>query len=311
MKKTVKEIDQNKRCAVGVSFVDGSCIDLDILIKLVSAYNKYCNETKTGNIIKLLKQNDGTIVTEKIIEKNNTKDIKDIDNTKEKYKKYLIKEMTKRHKNIKQKDWVNEKFTKYLDKKIKDILIYNTFRPTGPNGKFEWLNTLNINHTMKQYENKYKEFKFFGAVPIDFNELNRYEIQNLDFSKFEAGGKYKIGIIFNLDEHYKSGSHWVGLYSDLKKGQIYYYDSYGIKPENRIKALIKKIALYLLKKKIKVIYESNKHRHQYKNSECGVYSINFILRMLKGDTFKDICIDKTSDDKINKCRNVYFNNTNI
>ena len=27
-----------------------------------------------------------------------------------------------------------------------------TFRPDGPNGKFEWLNTYNINDVMKQYE---------------------------------------------------------------------------------------------------------------------------------------------------------------
>ena len=43
-----------------------------------------------------------------------------------------------------------------------------------------------------------------------------------------------------------------------------------------------------IEKKIKTI-KFNQTRHQFKNSECGVYSINFILRLLKGETFEFIC----------------------
>jgi hypothetical protein len=50
----------------------------------------------------------------------------------------------------------------------------------------------------------------------------------------------------------------------------------------------------------------NKTRHQFKNSECGVYSVNFILRMLKGESFENICSNITSDDKVNECRKQYF-----
>ena len=50
----------------------------------------------------------------------------------------------------------------------------------------------------------------------------------------------------------------------------------------------------------------NDVRHQYKNSECGVYSVNFILRLLKGETFDEIINIPTNDDKINECRKVYF-----
>ena len=50
----------------------------------------------------------------------------------------------------------------------------------------------------------------------------------------------------------------------------------------------------------------NKVRHQFKNSECGVYSVNFILRILKGETFDYICNNITSDDQINECRKFYF-----
>jgi hypothetical protein len=50
----------------------------------------------------------------------------------------------------------------------------------------------------------------------------------------------------------------------------------------------------------------NKTRHQYKNSECGVYSVNFILRLLKGETFDHICNNITTDDAVNECRKKYY-----
>jgi len=50
----------------------------------------------------------------------------------------------------------------------------------------------------------------------------------------------------------------------------------------------------------------NKKRHQFKNSECGVYSMNFIIRLLNGETFKQVQDDIMKDDEMNSCRQVYF-----
>ena len=55
-----------------------------------------------------------------------------------------------------------------------------------------------------------------------------------------------------------------------------------------------------IEKKLKIEY--NRNRHQYKNSECGVYSLNFILRLLNGDSFEKITKNKVLDDEINDCR---------
>ena len=52
----------------------------------------------------------------------------------------------------------------------------------------------------------------------------------------------------------------------------------------------------------------NKIQHQFKNTECGVYSINFIIRLLGGETFDDIVNNITNDDKMNACRKTYFKN---
>ena len=52
--------------------------------------------------------------------------------------------------------------------------------------------------------------------------------------------------------------------------------------------------------------EYNHNRHQYKNSECGVYSLNFILRLLNGESFKNITENGLLDDAVNLCRDKYF-----
>ena len=39
-------------------------------------------------------------------------------------------------------------------------------------------------------------------------------------------GLRKLGIVINFDPHYKGGSHWVGMYMDINKGGIYFFDSY-------------------------------------------------------------------------------------
>jgi hypothetical protein len=38
--------------------------------------------------------------------------------------------------------------------------------------------------------------------------------------------------------------------------------------------------------------------------------MNFILRLLKGESFFDITNNITKDDDVNKCREVYFTNEN-
>ena len=143
---------------------------------------------------------------------------------------------------------------------------------------------------------------------IDFDDLPALGIKNLDVEKLYKEGKTKLGIVFNLDEHWKSGSHWTALYTDMKGGKIYYFDSYGSKPPERVRVLMRRLArFYQTGRGIRnPDADYNKMRHQYKNSECGVYSMNFILRMLRGTTLEEVNSIRISDEKINKCRRKYF-----
>ena len=278
--------EEDKVCAPDKMFEYGSCYTMRSLILLSEAYNK----ENPDNMIEL-------------------------DRTREtlhprKYKKYIVKQLKKRldSKCDSQLCWAKQSFMKNLARINKEEIEKYTFRPIAPEGRFEWLNTLNIDDVMKQYEKKYSDFEFLGTVPMDFDDLPVLGIKDHDFNKSIKNGKTKIGIVFNLDEHKKAGSHWVSMFADLKKGQVYYFDSYGTRPEQRVRTLLDRIKNFC-KTGLgisRVIVDHNRIRHQFKNSECGVYSINFIVRMLKGKTFEEICESRVPDEKINKCRLRYF-----
>jgi Ulp1 family protease len=115
-------------------------------------------------------------------------------------------------------------------------------------------------------------------------------------------GKTKIGAIFNLDPHYKGGSHWVGLFIDLDAHEISYFDSYGIAPPQQIARFMR--SLTLQDKALKL--QSNGRRFQYKGSECGVYSMIFVLSMLTGQKFRNFVKHPISDDDAQEFRKFLF-----
>lgn len=275
------------KCAPHLSFENGSCIPLNILLKLADAYNSHCNENNSNNYIKMF---DGLELLHA-----------------EEYKRYLLFELGKRFKGS-QHEWIKHKCSEFMSENDKDELEHNIFRPDGPQGKFEWLSTFDINFALAQYETKYEDFKFLGAVPIDFADLDNLPFKKLNFDDLYKNGKKRIGVVFNLDEHYKSGSHWVSLFADLEKGQVYFSDSFGIKPSTQIVQFIGRIEEYLKNERnfSDVDIKYNKTQHQRGNSECGVYSINFILRLLKGKTFEHLTRKRVTDEQVNKCRMIYF-----
>ena len=297
------------KCAPSKKFKEGSCFTLEQLKKISKAFNNSINSGISKNNKKYLKYS-------KI--QDNLINIKDD-------KKFLLRQLTDKLSNVcdNQLCWIRQSFVKKLQDQ--DILE-NTFRPKGPQGQFEWLSTTDIDKVMHQYEHKYNDFIFLGTTPVDFDDLEYLGIKDLPLDKLYKDGKTKLGMVINLDEHWQSGSHWVAFYADLKKNQIYFFDSNGTKPARRIKKLINRVGKWIKLKKFcpnnncsykdetfsggtkdkDIEIEYNRNRHQFGDSECGVYSMNFILRLLKGESFKNIINNITKDDKMNKCRDTYF-----
>ncbi len=303
------------KCAPSKNYSDSSCFSHEALKKIADNYNNKNDDKINLNISK----------------------------------SELVKELDKRLNNkcSDQICWLRLDIVKELNN---EDIINNTFRPKGPTKKYEWLSTTHINDVIEQYHNVHSNFIFLGAVPLDFEELPVLRINNINFDELINKGKTKIGLIINLDEHWKDGSHWVSLYTDLEKNQIYYFDSTGRNPPKKTRKFINRITKYIYSKKynkklplndvvekIKQLKEGKKEKlekdidthehiknlfsgsfdirhnhlqHQFKNSECGVYSMNFIIRLVSGESFDDIINNITNDDLMNENRKIYFRNVN-
>jgi Ulp1 protease family, C-terminal catalytic domain len=201
--------------------------------------------------------------------------------------------------------------------------LSDSFAPESPSewkkNPNEWLSSIDIMNVMKQYEKAYKCFDFIGPTPIDFDTRKLYgecvwdELCNFSIEDQIKKGKTKIGIIFNTDPHNKPGQHWISMFINIKKKKIFFFDSTGDKPMPEIIKLVDRIKEQGLNMNPKLVikFDSNEGvEHQYGNTECGIYSLFFIVHMLE-DKMTDHYI-KThilKDEYMEKFRHVYFNDS--
>jgi hypothetical protein len=218
--------------------------------------------------------------------------------------------------------WIDQSFVSQ-DTLLKMQKYYKPAKPLKPT---QLLSTTNINDVLKQYEEAFIDFAFMGTVPIDFDQIIE-EYTKLDLCKLynskgmslSRGVMYRgrplrrFGFVFNLDPHYKKGSHWVSLFMDLSCSEphISYFDSYGYcPPPKEISSLMGKLRKQVKKCiGIDIIMRCNTVRHQHKNTECGVYSLYFIYQCLLGKSFETITENIILDDEVNKFREFFFRPT--
>jgi len=206
-----------------------------------------------------------------------------------------------------------------MDQRKKKELIKTYFRPTMPDEWIkdpdQWLDSNNIGDVMKQYEEVYPEFKFFGTNPIDFSAPDPYdpsaaaknkclqdEICKLNLKTLLAQGKTKLGFVYNLDPSNKSGSHWIASFTDIPAHRTYYFDSYGMKPPPQIARFMRSLTLQDPQMKLGF----NAVRFQLGDTECGMYCLYFLIRMLAGDNFRKFCRASPRDSEMLSLRQQLF-----
>jgi len=207
---------------------------------------------------------------------------------------------------------LDEKFTKYLHRKntywswteilkyislklnkshVLDILKTiekEDLRPAQPedwiSNPTEWLSNFDIHNCLIQYDKTSRnKYKFLGVYSIDFgipkNPINIKKIldENPDVSY--------IGFVTNLSRADEAGTHWTSSFfvfdPSLKSFGAYYYDSTTGGIPKDLKPVfedIKKQAEKLFKKDFPI--SINKIRHQFSNTECGIFSIAFQTRWI-------------------------------
>ncbi len=217
-----------------------------------------------------------------------------------------------------EKCWLRQSF---IEHKLSPDLKHFTFAPDSPESwnedPKEWLSSDELTDVMKQYEKTHREFKFLGPSPIDFDKKTLFndcvweDLCKFDIRDYIDKGKTKIGIIFNLDPADKEGSHWVAAFIDTKRKGIYYYDSNGIHAPKRIQAFLNKVKEQGKHKEVGIKFkiEQNSKEHQLRDGECGMFTMYFIISMLKKQSFKQFRkkFKGGGDQYMNQLRNVLFN----
>jgi hypothetical protein len=226
--------------------------------------------------------------------------------------------------------------TEIKDTALRENLDRYVFAPDKPkewsSNPNEWLTNFDIIKVLEPYETAYPQFKFMGASPIDFdtrlsttNQCVERSLCHFSLKAWTKKGKRKFGVVFNLDKHNQPGSHWVSLFIDVDEKMIFYFDSAGNRIPAAISAFVKRVRIQAkqdLNTDMKFTQNYPKV-HQYKNTECGVYSLFFIIVMLTGKTNEEDSVppmslkakmdlfkkqkSSISDDMVARYRNIYFN----
>lgn len=259
-----------------------TCFSLDELIEIAKAFNEYIKKNKVclGD----------SCIPRKYID------------YKSKNRKELWWSIYVRLKPICQYEycWIDLKFIRNIkDSVLREKIRYFTFKPKMTKKRYSWLSTTDINDVMEQYQEYDKAFKFLGALPSNF-----YKVQRMNYDRILNYKKFAI--IFNHDNHDEKGSHWVVLLVDNELNTIEYFDSAGDEPNENIKKFIKNVYEFLSKRNLEYKYKQNKSIHQKENTECGVYSLYYIIQRLLGYTFEDITHNIISDEEMNHFRGVIF-----
>lgn len=211
--------------------------------------------------------------------------------------------------------WLRQKFMKgKVNSELKDY----TFAPKAPESwrtnPDEWLSSVDIEKVMRQYERKFSCFNFIGPSPIDYDYHKMYnecvweELCNFNLSNMIKRGKNKIGIVFNTDPHFKSGTHWIALFIDIKKKLIYFFDSTGDKPPSNVLKFVNTVQEQGSHEGIHFQYlENHPNSHQKEDSECGIYCLYFLIHMVEQGKHDVFSRGNIPDYQIQNFRKVYFN----
>ncbi len=186
----------------------------------------------------------------------------------------------------------------------------------------EWLSSDEIEDVMEQFEAAYPCFEFIGPSPIDFDARSGTGCVWKELCKFSMAdkirqGKFKIGMIFNTDKHTGPGQHWISMFVNARKSPptIFYFDSTGDDMPAQIRTLVDRIVAQgaTMRPPLRFVVDSNEGvEHQYGNTECGVYSLFFIVHMLEDKITANYLKTHILKDKyMEKFRRVYFNRAGV
>lgn len=205
------------------------------------------------------------------------------------------------------------------------------FRPIMPESwkknPNEWLSNEDILNVMNQYNDQYPAFQFLNVFSVDFfrrDICRHYNFCDFNLFDFLETGKTSLGMVINTDTWVGGGKHWIALFADFdpksRKFGMCFYNSGATKPPGPVRefmdAVYKDAQLFFkdtftdveFKKKFQFKY--NIRAHQKGNTECGMFSMLFLIACLDHERldYNSICnlMKAESDDEAQTYRRLLF-----
>lgn len=214
--------------------------------------------------------------------------------------------------------WQNSDFSNYVGERTAIKVVNKIFKPEGPCNSTRLLDNYNIDNSLEQWsQNGIEMFKKnFYHVPfqmIDFAKTNS-ELARLRIDDLIKKGYDCFGVILNTDISSGRGLHWFCIYGDLQhKGTkddpiaLEFFNSSGNPPVLEVEIWMRKVVRDLQAAGITCkIIRSIPQRIQFSNTECGVFSLIYILSRLENKPTNWFYNVKADDKDMIRYRQVLF-----
>lgn len=200
-------------------------------------------------------------------------------------------------------------YTKTNIQKILPDELKTRFNEKGPWNNTKWLDNLNIDDTINKWMTaKFPKHKHLEFSMIDFKK-QRNHLASIKWG--ETCKKYdSLSCVLNTDKTGQPGQHWISIFCDLQSPTktVEYFDSAGANPPKEITDFLIESVDKIEESKAGPVqsYNITNMEHQMKNTECGVYSIFFILCRKHGVPRSFFEKTRVPDSDMEKFREILF-----
>jgi hypothetical protein len=181
--------------------------------------------------------------------------------------------------------------------------IRDNFKVDGPADSTKWLNNSNIDDILAQLVRKHPSVYHMPFHMIDFEDQDlpsgKITLKNVSLVKDVINrGKDMFCVVINTDKYGNPGLHWFALFCDFRgspedasvkhHATIEYFNSSGASAPLRIKEWMSRAEMeleaagYPTKRISAAVIQ-----HQRSDTECGVYSLYYIYRRIKGASVEE------------------------
>lgn len=196
--------------------------------------------------------------------------------------------------------------------------LKDDFKPIGPADSTALLSNIDIDGILSQMTKKWDA----SALHFHMIDFDKYENGNTKLNRVNLADEINknlktFSVVLNTDKYESGGIHWFCLFGDFRgKGTpddpytLEYFNSSGEYPRPSVSAWLHKqhkLISNMESKPTVVIKQDMPIAHQKGNTECGVYSLYYLISRIKNEKDKNFFETvEIPDDEMTEFRKSLF-----